>query len=106
MKFWKKHCNYKVLTSKTRTEYTEHKFSNKRSKGYNLVNIASEEVAQTDQYHYLRSIIYINREIEEDVINKIKIGWLNKQILSRVLYGRRIHRWRLVRKSIKVNFDL
>lgn len=54
----------------------ECKFQQYKAKKSELIAIAGKEVAQMDRIRFLESIAYNNREIEEDVTNTIKAGWL------------------------------
>lgn len=49
-----------------------------------LVTIG-EEITQVKKLHYLGSIIYNTREIEEDLTNRTKASWLKWQNESGIL---------------------
>lgn len=65
---------YKLV--RTKTEYMECKFNSRRQRYKELVTIVGEEVTQIDQFCYLGLIMRNNGEIEENLTNRIKAGWL------------------------------
>ena len=52
------------------------KFSKSRNKSNGAVRLDGLEILRSDNFGYLRSIIHKDVEIEEDVNNRIRVGWM------------------------------
>lgn len=66
-------------------EYLEHKSSNRRQRSQQILTTTAKEVVQKDLLRYQRSIIHKNREIQKEVLYRIRIGWLKWKNISRLL---------------------
>ena len=76
--------------SRTKTEYMECIFSKNRKEREPIVHIDGQEIPKTNYFRYLGSIIRNDGEIENDIVHRIKSGWLKWRSASGVLCDRRI----------------
>ncbi|KAL4184631.1 hypothetical protein AMTRI_Chr10g226500 [Amborella trichopoda] len=74
----------------TKTEYMECKFSNNWSRDKEVVKIDGQDVHKRPHFQYIGSIIQENREIEEDVVHRIRTGWAKWRCAIGILCYRRI----------------
>ena len=65
-------------------------FSRNMERAETTVRIEDHEIPQSDSFRYLGSIITKDGEIQEDVIYRIKAGWLKWKLASRMLCDRRM----------------
>jgi len=76
--------------NRTKTEYMECNFSNKRSRDFEVVKIEDKEITKSNQFRYLGSIFSKDGEIGDDVTHRIKVGWLKWRRASGILCNKRI----------------
>ncbi|KAL4193815.1 hypothetical protein AMTRI_Chr06g201240 [Amborella trichopoda] len=76
--------------SRTRTEYTDCKFSDNKSRNEDVINIDGQEVQKRLHFRYLGSIIQENGEIKEDVAHRIRGRWAKWRYATGILCDRRI----------------
>ena len=54
------------------------KFSKSRNRSKGAVRLDGLEILRSDSFGYLRSIIHKDVEIEKDVNNRIRVGWMKR----------------------------
>jgi Reverse transcriptase (RNA-dependent DNA polymerase). len=76
--------------SRTKTEYMECNFSNRRSTSGDVVKLEGQELPKSANFRYLGSIIHREGDITDDVTHRIKAGWLKWRSATGVLCDRRV----------------
>ena len=76
--------------SRTKTEYMECSFSSRRSTNGDVVKLEGQEIPKRDNFRYLGSIIRKDGDVSDDVIHRIKAGWIKWRSAIGVLCDRRI----------------
>ena len=76
--------------SRTKTEYMECSFSSRRSTNGDVVKLEGQEIPKRDHFRYLGSIIRKDGDVSDDVIHRIKAGWIKWRSATGVLCDRRI----------------
>ena len=71
--------------SRTKTEYMEYHFSNSRSRNNEVMNFNNQEISKSEHFCYLGSIISKDGELGDDVMHRIKVGWLKWRRASGIL---------------------
>jgi hypothetical protein len=73
----------------SKTEYIKCDFSATTQEERD-VRLDSQVVPKKDTFHYLRSMLQKNRDVDEDVSHRIKVGWLKWRQASGVLCDPRV----------------
>lgn len=70
-----------------------------------IVQIHALDTPQTNHFHYLTSNIHQHCEIKEDVLSRIKVGWLEWRSASKILCDYKIVmmfvEWKFYRMTIR-----
>ena len=66
----------------------ECKFSKKGIRDYSIVRLDEQEIPMSSHFKHLGFIIQKDGEIDNDVNNKIQVGWLKWRSATRVLCDR------------------
>ncbi|MCX8814369.1 hypothetical protein [Vibrio parahaemolyticus] len=61
--------------SRSKTKYMEYRFNKNRNNNKGI-HLDGKEIYNSKTFKYLGSIISNNGEIMDDVINRIKVGWM------------------------------
>ncbi|MCX8759408.1 reverse transcriptase domain-containing protein [Vibrio parahaemolyticus] len=75
--------------SRSKMEYMECRFSKNRNNNEGI-HLDGKKICNSKTFKYLGSIISNNGEIMDDVINRIKVGWMKWRNASGVLCDRRL----------------
>jgi len=75
--------------SRTKTEYLHCCFSGKEDAG-GEVTMDGSPIPKVDKFKYLGSIIQWNRDMDEDINQRIKVGWQKWKHSSGVLCDKRV----------------
>jgi hypothetical protein len=54
------------------------------------VSLGGQVVPKKDTFHYLRSMLQREGDTDEDVSQRIKVGWIKWRQTSRVIYDKRV----------------
>ncbi|XP_019238156.1 PREDICTED: uncharacterized protein LOC109218258 [Nicotiana attenuata] len=76
--------------SRTKTKYLECKFSDKSGETDIDVRLDSQVIPKRGSFKYLGSIIQGDREINEDIMHRIGVGWMKWRLASRVLRDKKV----------------
>ena len=83
---WREALETKGLKiGRTKTEYMECHRSNSKSRDNEIVNIDNQEIAKSEYFCYLGSMINKDGEFNDDVTHRIKVGWLKWRSASGIL---------------------
>ena len=76
LELWKQVLKiYGFRISRSKTKYTECKFTKRHTNSNLGVKIGDDSIPQITRFKYLRSIIKNDREIEGNVNHRIQVGW-------------------------------
>ena len=81
---------YGFRLSRSKTEYMECKFSNRRGNSTLEVKVGDHIIPQVTRFKYLGSVVQNDGEIEADVNHRIQDGWLKWRRASGVLCDKKV----------------
>ena len=81
---------YGFRLSRSKTEYMECKFSNRRGNSTLEVKVGDHIIPQVTRFKYLGSVVQNDGEIEADVNHRIQVGWLKWRRASGVLCDKKV----------------
>nr|XP_016443519.1 PREDICTED: uncharacterized protein LOC107768872 [Nicotiana tabacum] len=86
LEVWRKTLESKGFKlSRTKTEYLECKFSDGTHDADVEVKLDAQVIPKRASFKYLGSIIQGNGDIDEDVVHRIRAGWMKWRLASGVL---------------------
>ncbi|XP_070019852.1 uncharacterized protein [Nicotiana sylvestris] len=88
---WQKTLESKGLKlSRMKMECLECKFNVGTREVEVDMKLDTQVIPKSDSFKYLRSVIQVNKEIDEDVTHRIGAGWMKWRLSSGVLYNRNV----------------